>query len=331
MFILGCSAIVESGSKNKANHIVDWPAIGTILPHSDLYFLGDYRDYVNISKDESDNYTIFVPRLTPFSLPFHFQIVREVPRPDSITINDSNKYYEYFEVLCAGHTNADVNFCDTNAISYIDKNDTIAYLITTILSPKVITDTLLSINTTEWITPGFNYKLSLGDSLIAIGRIVSDYPQVDIFRIGESNVLFRLHTVTDGFNVGMSYDGKQFFIERIFMVPGFKNNLKNDIMIYDIPTDKWISLGSADYSYSNPRRISRDDYLYYIKGYKDRYDLWRTYDGIHEELFYNPPPPEYVYEFSLAIRGKLTVKILKPGKEPAYDCMRTEYIHLDSP
>jgi hypothetical protein len=327
--VLWCISIVESDPKGRDKQVSDWPTVGTILPSDGIKFLGNYEHFERYAKDETDVYEYIVPSIVLSSRPFHFQIVKEVPRPDSITKNDTNRYHEYYEILCSGHTHADINFCDANAISYIDIDDTSTYLITTILSPVVITDTLLRINSTEWLAPGFNYKLALGDSLLAIGQIASGWPQVDIYRIGKNNEQIKLRTITEGFNVGMSFDCKQFFIERMVGDSAFVNSLKYEIMIYDIPTNKWTTLGSIEYSYSKPKRISRDDYLYFIKGRNNSYSLWRTNEGVPEELFFDPPPPEFVYDFSLDAGRWLTIRLLKVGEEPEYKNLRRKDIHLD--
>lgn len=327
--ILWCISIAESDSKSKAKQVSDWPAVGTILSSDGVKFLGNYKHFKRYAKDETDVYEYVVLDIVLPSQPFYFSIVKEVPRPDGITLNDTNKYYEYYKVLCSGHTHADITLCDTNAISYIDMDDTSTYLITTILSPQVITDTLLRINSTEWMGPGFNYKLSLGDSLLAIGQIVYELPQVDIYRISENNELIKLHTIPEGLKVYMSYDCKQFFVERMFWGSVFINNLRYEIKIYDIPTAKWFTLGSEEYSYSKPKRISREDYIYFIKGRNNNYDVWRTYEGVPEELIYDPRPPEYVHDISLTVRRWLTIRILEVGEEPKYDNMRRKDIHLN--
>jgi hypothetical protein len=327
--VLWCISIAKSDSGSQVNQFTNWPPIGSIIPSTPSEFIGEFENYGKYSKGENYDYQVFVPRGTPFSRPFHFQIIKEVPRPDSIAVNKTNKYYDYYEVLCFGHTHTDISFCDTNAISYFDMDDTSTFLITTVLSPQVITDTILHFNSTEWLTWQFNYKLSLMDSLLAIGQFISEIPQIDIYRIEKNNELIKLHTISDGYKVYMSYDYKQILIEQMFEDHAFMNGLRHEIMIYDIPTAKWTTLRSIEYSYFKPQRISRDDYLYFIRGRNHSYSLWRTTEGEPEELIYDPPPPEYVHDFSLTVRRWLLISMLEVGEEPVFKNIRRKNISLN--
>jgi hypothetical protein len=176
-----------------------------------------------------------------------------------------------------------------------------------------------------------------------MGRIINGYPQVDIYKIGEKNEQTKIRTINDGFNVDMSYDYKQFYVERMFRDTSFMNDLKYEFELYDIPTDKWITYNSLEYSYSKPQRVSRNDYLYFIKGRQNKYGLWRiragkskdsrrrVYDHVpeDEELIYDPPHGEYVYDFSISSSNWLRIDLLKVGEDPTPENIRHESIHLN--
>jgi hypothetical protein len=225
--------------------------IGSVIAVDLNLPLDEFKDHRIFTYNESDVYKLMILDTAKLSQKFDFYIVKEVSRPQNITVNETNKYYDYYKILYFGQTVNRIQFCDTNAISYVSTDDTNALLLAATLSPVVKVDTLLTVDKINWqghifdenrdnyyslppadkylesafkvlddtsaliissdgfiadtsifcgpigiMIPRFNYRLSLGDSILAVGMDFYSQPQVNIFKIEDNYRRSKIHAIT---------------------------------------------------------------------------------------------------------------------------------------
>lgn len=206
-----------------------------------------------------------------------------------------------FEPIFSGKSHDPLNLCDTNAVVYTSIDKDHSYLIVTKLSPNICTDTLFIFSNSngKLAQDTRRFWFSLRDSLLAITEIEENRKVVNIYKNESTHKYKRLVQISEGYEISMSGDFTQFFIDRQVDDQNFRMLGRSEFAVYDITLEKLSFFSSKEYNYSKPERNHRDSSLYFLKNSGKERNLWKiSVDGV-EELVFSVEWPEYVFDFSL--------------------------------
>ena len=261
-----------------------------IITISNFPFLLSAQSYVSSFRQTSDyGYKQFE---IEGSYRYAFEVFRKV----------GQKSTDY-EFIFSGNSYNALKLCDTNAVVYTSVEKDYSYLIVTILSPTICTDTLFVISKNE--NPVFppmtnEFKFSFRDSLLALPEGDRFPDKVCIYKSLSTNKYKKLYQIDGGYEVSLCGDFTQFYISKRVVDENSHVLGRGEIAIYDIVLDTLSYFSSEEHNLSNGRRWNRDSPLYYLKDNgKDEKNIWNYSASKTDKLVFSPKWPEYVQSFTL--------------------------------
>ncbi len=256
----------------------------------------DYKIAILKNSDSKNEYKyIYIsnPRKGSFhDLGFDFLLLRlieqEIGQYKRVT---KSKY----EVIHQGYSDLPLIKSSTNTISYLAKDEINSHLICYNI-PEDIVDTVISIrndtafNVVQEIERNRNQWIYLAaDSILITNTDQQNVKMYQFYRLKDENNLELFHELESHANLSVCKDFSQVYID----IP--KDNYFRSwpfyrILIYDVEINEFFELGSADinFGYYSPKRLSRSDYLYFIKCMNKENEIWRVNNDGEQECIYKP-------------------------------------------
>ncbi|MCK5124731.1 MAG: hypothetical protein KAR42_00600 [candidate division Zixibacteria bacterium] len=286
LLVMSGHVISSDGSKSEIIEVdMYWDIVNNTYDGYELSAFYQDSDFTYLMKYNISN-------VLPFGGDFY--LLLKCDRPDNILRPEGDKNNRYYRIIDSGFTYVPLKLCASNAVMYYRKDSVYSHLICAISDSNPTIDTIISLknNNADNILSDMELEIDhmffLNDSLlITKKREYGKSNQFLFYRIGPDNSYQCIKKINTFGELSYCDDFSQAYITK-----SKSNHWRpfNKIIIYDLETETTEEVGDQDidYAYYNPRRTSRDDYLYFIKEMNNEKEIWRIDNNKKQELIYVP-------------------------------------------
>lgn len=245
-----------------------------------------------------------------------FIICREIPPPPNATESEIRREDRFYEILHMNTTHSRIQSCGSNAVIFLSREKGMDYLLSVFVDNPRQVDTLLSQATND-VNNILNadavgipfYSFYLRDSVYSVMGGCPNLFCTHIYRIKPGNTFELLDSFMNTILFIPTKDNLQLLLETRTMDEEFCWTMRDEVIIYDVPSSTYNILESREYAFLKPQRYKSNDNMFYIKHNCDVWEVCSSVTFGEETVLYRCESPEKIERFSIWKSGKIKIYI----------------------